>query len=320
MGAQHLEVLTRRPDVRVTGVSDRDAARADGVAGRIGATKYGSLEELLDRGRPDAVWICTPPKTHREMALGALQRGVNVYLEKPIARTVDDGAAIVAAAEASSAVCAIGYQWHALDLVERMGAELEGQTVGLAVAISVGPTQERPWFIRRAEGGGNILERGSHQVDLVRAVAGEVDAVQVAPSAVPLARASTPDKGDIEDAAGTLLRLRDGGVAVTVVGWLKDGQPGRYSLEVAAGDATLRLNLDPDFTLEGTSRGRTIHAQAAEPPLEASIGRFLDAVRTGDRDRVACPPPNALRTLAVVAAIERALGSGLQVAVELVPA
>lgn len=320
MGAQHLEVLEQRSDVRVTAVADTDRGRATDAAGRFGAQAYESWQEMIERGHLDLLWICTPPRTHREIAVHALQRGLNVYLEKPIARSVEDGSAIVAAAEASSSVCAVGYQWHALDLVERLRSELQGQTVGLALAISVGPTQERAWFINRAEGGGNILERGSHQVDLVRAVAGEVDAVQVLAGTAPLARAATPGKGDIEDAAGTLLRLRNGGVAVTVVGWLKNGQPGRYSLDVAADDATLHVTLDPDFTLEGQSHGRPVQVKAAQPPLEASIARFLDAVRTGDRKRVPCLPPDALRTLAVVAAIERALETGSQVAVDLVAA
>jgi predicted dehydrogenase len=319
MGGQHLEVLGRLTGITVTAVCDSDQARAGEVAARLHGDAYPSWQELLERGRPDVLWVCTPPAAHREPVLNALARGVHVYLEKPIARTVEDGAAIAAAAAASPAVCAIGYQWHALDLVERLRDELDGQPVGLAVAVSVGPTQERPWFLQRAQGGGNLLERGSHQVDLVRVVAGEVEAVQVAASAVPLARASGPGRGDIEHAAGMLLRLKQGGVAVTIVGWLKDGQPGRYSLDVSAADATLRLNLDPDFTLEGVSHGRPVSARAARHPLESSVVRFLDAVRAGDRSRVACPPADALRTLAVVAACEQALASGEQVEVEAPP-
>jgi predicted dehydrogenase len=319
MGGQHLEVLGRLKGIKVTAVCDSDQDRAREVAARLKAESYGSWQDLLERARPDVLWVCTPPGAHREPVVSALKRGVHVYLEKPIARTVEDGAAIVSAAASSSAVCAVGYQWHALDLVERLRAELEGQAVGLMVAVSVGPTQERPWFLQRAQGGGNLLERGSHQVDLVRALAGEVVAVQVAASAVPLARASAPARGDIEDAAGMLLRLRHGGVAVTVVGWLKDGQPGRYSLDVLATDATVRLNLDPDFTLDGVSRGRPVSARAARHPLESSVNRFLEAVRAGDPTRVACPPSDALRTLAVVAACERALASGEQVAVDFPP-
>src|SRR5439155_344027 len=94
--------LKRRDDVQVVGVCDLDRARAEALA-PPGATVYERFDELLDRGQPDALWVCTPPLAHREPAVAALARGIHVYLEKPIARTGDDAAAIVAAAEASDA-------------------------------------------------------------------------------------------------------------------------------------------------------------------------------------------------------------------------
>jgi predicted dehydrogenase len=105
-------------------------------------------------------------------------------------------------------------------------------------------------------------------------------------------------------------------VATIAVAWLKDGQPGRYSLDVMAADATLHMALDPDFILEGVSRGRPVQVKSATPPLEASITRFLEAVRTGNPALVACAPADAARTLAVVTACERSLDTGQPVAVD----
>src|SRR5439155_959404 len=83
--------LERREDVQVVGVCDLDRARAEALA-PPGATVYERFDELLDRGQPDALWVCTPPLAHREPAVAALTRGIHVYLEKPIARTADDAA------------------------------------------------------------------------------------------------------------------------------------------------------------------------------------------------------------------------------------
>jgi predicted dehydrogenase len=308
IGADHAAALGRLDGVELAAVCDVDRARAESLA-PDGARVYERWEELLDRERPDALWVCTPPLSHREVAVGALERGVHVYLEKPIARTLDDADAIVAAADRSGAVCAVGYQWHATDVLGDLQRELEGQDVSLLVGHSIGPTGSRPWFLDRIQGGGNLLERGSHQIDLVRTVAGEVASVQAAASSVLLGQAEG-ERGDIEDAATLVLHLASGGLATIAVAWTRQGQPGHYSLDVVATEATLRLTLDPEFTLSGVSRGREVGAESAQHPFERSIGRFLDAVRAGDPSGVVCAPADAARTLAVANACERALATG----------
>jgi predicted dehydrogenase len=237
-----------------------------------------------------------------------------VYLEKPIARTAEDAAEIVAAAERTGTVCAIGYQWHALDLLDELPGLLEGQQIGLLVGTSIGPTQSRPWFIDMRAGGGNLLERGSHQLDLARRVGGEVVSVQVGAGRVRLAR-SADDAGDIDDALTFMLELASGALATIVVAWTRPGQPGSYGLDIVASDATLRLALDPDFSLTGVSNGQPVSRQAAFHPLERSMRLFLASASAGDPAGVACTPRDAAGTLAVAIAAERALETSRAVAV-----
>jgi len=91
------------------------------------------------------------------------------------------------------------------------------------------------------------------------------------------------------------------------VAWTKPGQPGRYGLDIVASDATLRLALDPDFTLTGVSAGQPVDRRAASPPLERSMRRFLRAAGERDPAAVVCTPADAAATLAVAIAAERAL-------------
>src|SRR4029077_4934157 len=200
--------------------------------------------------------------------------GVHVYLEKPIARGLDDARAIVAAAESGTAVCAIGYQWRAVEVLDDLREALDGQELGLLIGIGTGPTKSRPWFLARVQGGGNLLERASHGIDLERAVGGEVVAVQATAGAVPLAQ-SAGEGGDIEDAAAIVLRFGSGAVGSTTIAWTRDGLPGRYSLDVLGSESSLRLELDPDFTLSGVSCGRQIDAATKQHPIERSVVRFL---------------------------------------------
>jgi myo-inositol 2-dehydrogenase/D-chiro-inositol 1-dehydrogenase len=313
IAADHVGVLTKLEDVELIAVCDLDRERAAQLAPE-GATVYERWEDVLEREHPDALWVCTPPLVHREPTLAALERGMHVYLEKPVARTPEDAAAIVDAAAASEAVCAIGYQWHATEVLDDLRSALDGQRIALLAGHSIGPTGSRPWFLDRRQGGGNILERGSHQIDLVRTVAGEVARVQAAGSHVLLGQAEG-DAGDIEDAATLVLHLESGAIATIVVAWTRERQPRRYDLDVVAEEATLALTLDPEFALRGVSCGVEVEARSAQHPFERSIGRFLEAARSGDRDAVFCSPADAARTLAVAQACEQALATGATVAV-----
>jgi predicted dehydrogenase len=301
---EHRRVLDSMTDASLAAVCNLDLGRAEALAAGTGARTYPDWRDLLDREDLGALIVCTPPRSHRDPAVVALSQGLPVYLEKPIARTLEDAADIVAAA--AGTVCAVGYQWHALDLLDDLPGLLAGQQVGLLVGTSIGPTQSRPWFTDMRAGGGNLLERGSHHMDLARAVAGEVVAVQAAASRIRLARGAG-EAGDIDDALTIMLELASGALATVVVAWTRPGQPGTYGMDIIASEATLRLALDPDFTLSGVSRDQPVTRRAAAHPFGRSVRRFLDAA--GDRDpaAVACPPADAAATLAVAIAAERAL-------------
>jgi len=115
-----------------------------------------------------------------------------------------------------------------------------------------------------------------------------------------------------------LLELASGALATIVVAWTRPGQPGSYALDVVASDSTLRLHLDPDFTLTGLSHDRPVTLRSASQPLEQSWRRFLRAVSERDPSAVACAPPDAAATLAVAVAAERALETARAVPVETV--
>jgi myo-inositol 2-dehydrogenase / D-chiro-inositol 1-dehydrogenase len=311
---EHRRVLASMAHAEFAAVCDIDPERAGSLAAGTGARTYPDWRDLLDREDLGAVIVCTPPRSHRDPAVAALSRGLPVYLEKPIARTLEEAADIVAAARDTGTVCAVGYQWHALDLLDELPGLLTGQQVGLLVGTNIGPAQSRPWFTDMRAGGGNLLERGSHHMDLARTVAGEVAAVQAAASRIRLARGAG-EAGDIDDALTIMLELASGALATIVVAWTRPGQPGRYGLDIIAPEATLRLALDPDFTLSGVNRGQPVSRRAASHPFERSMRRFLDAVRDRDPAAVACTPPDAAATLAVAIAAEQALRSSRAVRV-----
>ena len=97
IATDHVFVL-RKLGHDVVAVCDIDLERAAKVAPE-GARVYAAWEKLLDIEEVDAVWVATPPLLHRAPAVAAMERGLPVFLEKPIARTLEDANAIADAAE-----------------------------------------------------------------------------------------------------------------------------------------------------------------------------------------------------------------------------
>src|SRR5918992_999881 len=146
IAVDHVAAIERLGGAEIVAVCDLDRGRARETA-PDGANVYKRWEDLLAEEALDTVFVCTPPFAHRGPTIAALERGLHVYLEKPIARTLDDALAIVGAAEASQKVCAIGYQWHATPVLDDLRVALAGQDIGLLIGRSIGPTQGRPWFL-----------------------------------------------------------------------------------------------------------------------------------------------------------------------------
>ena len=148
------------------------------MAAATGATAYTDWEAMFEAEPLDGVFVCTPPAVHLGPARAAFERGVPVYLEKPLARSLDDGEAIVAAWRESGVLCSVGYQWRSVDLLDRLRAELGGASPGLLVSRSLGPTERGragQWFGDARQSGGILFELGSHDIDLQRAHRGAGD-------------------------------------------------------------------------------------------------------------------------------------------------
>ena len=113
-GREILGELVKLPDVEVTAICDTDARRlAAGLRRSSGAEGYDTVDDLLSSGKVDAVAVATPTNTHKDVALKCFAAGVHVYLECPLAHTLEDCVAISEAARSASGVVAAGLQGRA---------------------------------------------------------------------------------------------------------------------------------------------------------------------------------------------------------------
>jgi myo-inositol 2-dehydrogenase / D-chiro-inositol 1-dehydrogenase len=307
---RHLESVAELDGVAVAAVADLDPDRARRVAGAAGATAHDDWEAMLHTEKLDAVLICTPPMAHRDPCIAAVERGLGVYLEKPVARSRDDANAIREAVRRSNAVVAVGYQYRALDFLPALVAGMVRDPLGLLASYSVGATAGRSWFVHRAEGGGQVLERASHHIDLQCAVAGEVEWVQAAGARVDLAGGERPADSDIDDVITLTLGFRSGALGTVLVAWTQSGLPSTYTLDLVSARAAVHIELDPAFAATGVRDGAEVSLSSQSPPIRRGLELFLDAVRTGDSTLVACDVDAAAGTLDVALACERALADG----------
>ena len=173
----HLPLLQRRRDVKLVAVADSDGeALAEAVRRNRGAQPYASIEEMLSEAGLDAVVVALPPALHSSAARAVFEAGLHLYLEKPMAATLDDGAAVMRAWRSSGRVGVMGFNCRAnplhLRLRELMRAGRAGTTVYIQTFLASAARSLPEWKRQRASGGGVLLDLGVHHIDLIRFLTG----------------------------------------------------------------------------------------------------------------------------------------------------
>ena len=154
-------------------IADTDpGAQAFAATSAPEATWYSSVDAMLAKSEIDAVVVAVPPSCHRTVATEAFERGLHVYLEKPIAASLDDGEAIVAAWRRAGTVARIGFNCRFNLLYREMQAGIASGSIGSPVAVrsslTAGWPNDAAWRPNPSRGGGALLELASHHVDLLR--------------------------------------------------------------------------------------------------------------------------------------------------------
>ena len=210
--------------LEVVGIAGRNPERTRGVAGELGIASFDTWQEMLERSGADWLSIVTPPSEHCEMAIAALAMGKHVLCEKPTAMDADEAGRMLAAARAASRRCAIIDHelrflptWReARGLIEGLG-EIRFLEIRYASPGRSDPQRDWNWWSDAGRGGGVWGAVGSHMIDAVRYLAGEIDAVS-ATLDTTIRRRPLPGGGqrDVtsDDTVSATLRLRSGAMVL----------------------------------------------------------------------------------------------------------
>lgn len=321
IGATHARVLADFTDqVRLTAVSG-------GPPGRPAELGYAGVdhvrpEDLVKHPQVDLVVICSPSGVHAEHALAALHAGKHVVVEKPLALTVEDAEAVVAAAAG-----------RGLFLSAISQRRLESQHVHLKRLIDAGRLgrpvlgetfvhwhrddayySHADWRPRQAHGGGSLMNQGVHNVDMLRWLLGPV-------SAVTGQYATLGHDMDAEDTTVATVRFRSGALGVVVTSTATPpGQPARLALFTSLGTAEFAHtdlvrwdfpDVPPPAALAEVASGAADPAAIGLAGHRAQWQDILDALRTGRPPAVT--GEDAVQTVRLLCAIYQAAETGATV-------
>jgi predicted dehydrogenase len=275
-----VEAFESLSGARVVAVMDVDRTRAEAIA-PPGAATYDDLEPLLDDPAVDIVHVGTPPYLHGPITQRAAEGGKHVFVEKPLATTLDGARAALAAAERAGVRVSIDYvlRQHPLNRLAleltRSGALGALQHFALENFASADSLPPDHWFWDPEMSGGIHVEHGVHFFDLCLVLAGR-DADEVSGAAARRADGRV-------DRVSALVRFGDELIASFHHAFNRTGDAERTTIRLAfeRGHATLHGWIPTRLDVEGTV------APEAVDTLRSLFGEGLRRTSTGGRGKVA---------------------------------
>ncbi|HEX8200444.1 MAG TPA: Gfo/Idh/MocA family oxidoreductase [Isosphaeraceae bacterium] len=263
VGGIHAVALTALPESQFVAVCDASRERAESFATQYGTRAFTDVGALLRDSGAEALVIATPHPLHAEPAIRAVQAGLHVLVEKPMAARLDDCDAMLAAARKAGTILGVVSQRRFCGPVLRMRAAIEAGQIGtpaLGVASMFNWRDEAyyrsdPWRGRwDTEGGGVLVNQAPHALDLLQWFLGPI--AEISGTWANLNHPSV----EVEDTAVAIVRFRSGGLGSIVVSVSQ--RPGLYSKVHVHGTNGASIGVETD-------RGATFVAgvsASAEPP------------------------------------------------------
>jgi predicted dehydrogenase len=287
---EHLPGLRTRPDVELVSLCGRDPARLAALADRYQIPRtFTDWRAMIAGGGLDVLVIATPNVLHRPQALAAIDAGLHVVCEKPLALSVAEAREMAARAEAADrktlvffthrAVAAAG---HVKRLVDEgfLGRPLHASATYFS-GSQLRPQKPLAWRMVRAESGTGVLgDIGSHLVDLVRWWLGDVS--RVAGQWQTGTHERPGGEADADEDCSFLAQLACGAQAVFQASKLAAGRSNHQRIELHGDRGSLVYEAEPGF--DATWEGRLY---AGRPEIHGVVPvplprDLVDGLDTGD--------------------------------------
>ncbi|MFQ5689192.1 MAG: Gfo/Idh/MocA family protein [Gemmatimonadota bacterium] len=237
----HLPALAGLRDVEIVGGCDPDAGSRERVAREHGCPTFPSLPELFERGRPEVVIVCTPPRSHMEVCLEILEAGAHVICEKPFATSVEEADRIIEAAGRTGRRVAMNHEFREMPIFRAVRDWIGTPPVGDLVfaqawqTMDLPPWEEKGWRSHLLLG--TLFEAGIHLIDYMLYLFGEP------PRAVSAVHSSCGAHPEDSDAVALVtLRFGEGRLAQVTQNRLCRGATQYFEVRADCSEASLRAS------------------------------------------------------------------------------
>jgi UDP-N-acetylglucosamine 3-dehydrogenase len=210
MGYNHARVYAELDEVELVAVADLNQSLAEQVAERFGVHAYGNYLAMLEQEKPDLASVVVPTRDHSKVACAAIQRGVNVLVEKPIASTLAEGQEMIRLAELRGVQLSIGHIERFNPAIIELKRRLDRGQLGRVFKIHARRLGPFPPRIRDV---GVVIDLATHDLDVMCYLLN-----------TPVERIYAETERRIhtehEDLLLGLLKFSDGAVGVLDINWL----------------------------------------------------------------------------------------------------
>jgi len=297
----HLPNLARISGARLEAVCARTGPKAKQAAERFGARRCTTdYTEVLADDKVDAVIVATRHNAHAEIALAALRAGKHVFVEKPLALTVEEAEAICQLAAETGKLVSVGFNRRCSKyaLAAREALRAAAGPASIHYRCNAGPLPVTHWTRDPLEGGGRILGEAVHFFDFCRWLSG-ADPARVSAERLQIAGAE-----DADDNLTVSMAMENG--ALASVTYVSNGHPalGKERLEAFAGGGALVIDDWKSIRFHGL-RGTDAASSTEDKGQAALLENFIRAVR-GEAELVATAHDGLWATRIALEALARA--------------
>jgi len=284
----HVSRLSKMQDVQFIAFCDVVKEKAQAFSSQNGGAVYEDFHKMIGTEKFDVVYICLPPFAHTDEVQVAAEKGINIFIEKPIALTMRLADDMARAVNKSGVRSQVGYILRFGAGVERAKEMIESRKAG---DISV--VQGRyfcnfiggAWWRDRTKSGGQLVEQSTHLYDSIRYLCGDVDRVYT-----EMGKRYWVDAADMtsEDTSSTVLRFKNGAMgSIAATTGAYAGDRWITSWIVATKNFTFDFDNANSLTIYSTSR----------PPMTETINsperdmfvletrNLFDCISTGKETR-----------------------------------
>lgn len=328
IGQYHLNHLLQFQDIEAVAFCDLIPDRAAAFAKQAGGEVYTDYRELLDKSRPDMLFICIPPYAHGDIEMDVIKQGIPFFVEKPVSLDLNLAKRIRDEIARAGLITAVGFQCRYSSLNPPTRTFVEQNEISFVQCSRIGGVPEVSWWRNKTLSGGQIVEQTIHQFDLIRFVFGE-----------PVNVFSMNARGfvrdvedyDTDDLSVTVVRFANGALASISTGcYAQDGAAFDSKLTFSSRKSRLDhyllqrvdiYGIDQAITKDsglvvkgdGTMAAAAASANSVDDNGQAGLTcdrTFVEAVISGDGSKILSPYADAVKTLAFTLGCNQSIETG----------